>query len=72
MACRKMVKFIFFHTINGAEVKTLGKVTVTLSDEVEKKLRQFVTTKYPEKPYGKLSQVVEEALKNWLDEHSRQ
>jgi Arc/MetJ-type ribon-helix-helix transcriptional regulator len=48
----------------------LGKITVTLSNEIEKKLRQFVTAKYPEKPYGKLSRVVEEALKQWLEEHS--
>jgi len=44
----------------------MGKITITIHDEIEKKLRQFVTTNYPEKPYGKLSQVVEEALKEWL------
>jgi len=44
----------------------MGKITITLSDDIEKKLRQFVTAKYPEKPYGKLSEVVEEALKDWL------
>jgi len=46
----------------------MGKITVTLNDAVEKKLRQFVTTKYPEKPYGKLSEVVEESLKRFLKE----
>ena len=44
----------------------MGKITITLTDEVETKLRKYVTTKYPEKPYGKLSQVVEEALNEWL------
>jgi Arc/MetJ-type ribon-helix-helix transcriptional regulator len=46
----------------------MGKITVTLSDEVEKKLRHFVTAKYPEKPYGKLSEVVEESLRRFLKE----
>lgn len=46
----------------------MGKITVTLSDEIEKKLRYFVTTKYPEKPYGKLSEVVEESIKRFLKE----
>ena len=44
----------------------MGKITINLNDEVEKKLRQHVTTNYPEKPYGKLSYVVEEALKEWF------
>jgi len=44
----------------------MGKITVTLDDEVEKKLRAFVTSKYPEKPFGKLSQIVNEAVKEYL------
>ena len=49
----------------------MGKITVTLSNEVEMKLRRFVTTKYPEKPYGKLSEVVEESLKRILKEENQ-
>jgi len=44
----------------------MGKITISLSDDVEKRLREHVTKTYPEKPFGKLSQVVEEALKEWL------
>ena len=44
----------------------MAKITINLTDETESKLRKYVTTKYPEKPYGKLSLIVEEALKEWL------
>jgi len=44
----------------------MGKITISLSDETEKKLRKFVTSKYPEQPYGKLSEVIETATKEWL------
>ncbi|MCJ7759797.1 ribbon-helix-helix domain-containing protein [Candidatus Bathyarchaeota archaeon] len=47
----------------------MGKITVVLSDDVEKELRKHVTAKYPERPYGKLSEVVEEALREWLKRH---
>lgn len=45
----------------------MGKITVKLTDETESKLRKYVTTNFPEKPYGKLSLIVEEALKKWLN-----
>ena len=44
----------------------MGKITVKLTDLTESKLRKYVTSHYPEKPYGKLSFIVEEALKEWL------
>ena len=44
----------------------MAKITIKLTDETESNLRKYVTTHYPEKPYGKLSLVVEEALKEWL------
>lgn len=44
----------------------MAKITINLTDETESNLRKYVTTNYPEKPYGKLSLVVEEALKEWL------
>jgi len=50
-------------------LEALGKITITLSDETERKLRQFVTAKNPGKPYGKLSEVIEEALRDWLYLH---
>jgi len=51
----------------------MGKITVTLTDETEKKLRSFVKSKYPIQKVGKLSEVVETSLKEYLekqkDEH---
>jgi len=44
----------------------MAKITINLTDETESKLRKYVTSNYPEKPYGKLSYVIEEALKEWL------
>jgi len=43
----------------------VGKITVTLSDELEKKLRDYVKTRYANKK-GALSIIVEEAVKKWL------
>ena len=49
------------------KVTFVGKITVTLRDATERRLREYVTTHYPEKPYGKLSLVVEESVKEYLD-----
>lgn len=43
----------------------LGKITVTLSEELEKRLRDHVKTNYADKK-GALSIVVEKALASWL------
>lgn len=43
----------------------MGKIIVTLTDDVENKLRKIVRTKYGNKK-GALSIIVEEALKNYL------
>jgi hypothetical protein len=45
----------------------MGKITVTLSDQTEKQLRTYVTQKYPEQPFGKLSEIVEKALTEFLE-----
>jgi len=44
----------------------MGKITVTLIDEVEKQLRQYVTTNYPEQPFGKLSEIVNQAIMEFM------
>jgi len=49
----------------------MAKITITLTDKTEKQLRSYVTSKYPEKPFGKLSGVVEEALKQYLQGHAK-
>ena len=43
----------------------MGKIIVTLTDEIEKKLREEVRTRYGNKR-GALSIIVEEALKSYL------
>jgi len=43
----------------------VGKIIVTLTDQIEKRLRETVKTKYSNKR-GALSIIVEEALKNYL------
>jgi hypothetical protein len=43
----------------------MGKIIVTLTDDVEKRLRNAVRTKYGNKR-GAMSIIVEEALKNYF------
>jgi len=45
----------------------MGKIIVTLTDNVENKLRNIVKNKYGNKK-GALSIIVEEALKQYLSE----
>ena len=45
----------------------MGKITVSLSNETEKKLRSFVASRYPEKQLGKLSEVVEASVLDYLE-----
>ena len=45
----------------------MGKITVSLSDDTERRLREYVTSHYPLKPFGKLGDVVEKALKDMFD-----
>ncbi len=47
----------------------MGKVIVTLTNDVEKKLRQIIKTKYNDKK-GALSIVVEEALKDYISKQA--
>lgn len=44
----------------------MGKISVEISDEVEKMVRRYIAEHFWENPKGKLSQVVEQALKDWL------
>jgi hypothetical protein len=49
----------------------MGKITITLTAETEKKLRSFVTQKYPEQPLDKLSEVVETSVKEYLEKQKK-
>jgi Arc/MetJ-type ribon-helix-helix transcriptional regulator len=46
----------------------MGKITVTLSDDTERQLRRYVTQTYAEKPFGKISEIVEEAVRSFLSD----
>lgn len=50
----------------------MGRITVTLTDEIEKKLRSYVSLKYPERPFGKLNKVVEISVKEYLEKHENE
>jgi hypothetical protein len=45
----------------------MGKISVEVSDEIEKKIRKYIADRYWQNPFGKLSQIVEEALKMWIE-----
>jgi hypothetical protein len=44
----------------------MPKLTVIISQEAENQLREYVTKKYPRSPFGKLSKVVDLAIKEYL------
>lgn len=46
----------------------MGKMTIILSDEVEEQLRKYIAKKYPTETYGKISKIIEDALKQFLKE----
>jgi hypothetical protein len=48
----------------------MPKLTIMLTDETNKKLRDYVSKTYPQKTFGKISQVIEEALKQYLEKPS--
>jgi hypothetical protein len=45
----------------------MGKITISLTDETEKKLRAYVASKYPEHTFGELSEIVETSIKEYLE-----
>jgi len=50
----------------------MGKITVEISDEVERKVRRYIAQYFWENPKGKLSEIVETALKEWLSKVERE
>lgn len=49
------------------KVRDLGRLTIILDDELEKRLRGYIARNYAEETYGKISQVINEALRRFLD-----
>jgi hypothetical protein len=50
----------------------MGKITITLTAETEKKLRSFVAKKYPQQPSDKLGEVVETSVKEYLEKRENE
>ena len=48
----------------------MGKITISLSDKTEKSLRDYVALKYKKQPFGKLSEVVEKSIKEYLEKQN--
>jgi hypothetical protein len=44
----------------------MGKLSIEISDQVEEKVRRYIAENFWRNPKGKLSEIIEEALKDWL------
>jgi hypothetical protein len=45
----------------------MGKLTVSLTDETEKQLDSYLSSKYPKQKLDKLSEVIEISVKEYLE-----
>jgi len=50
----------------------MGKLTVIIDDELERRLRRYVTRMYPVKPFGKLSLIVSQAIEEYLNKQKKE
>jgi len=46
---------------------TMPKLNIILDEKLNKRVRKYLFDTYPDSQYGKLKNVVEEALKEYLD-----
>lgn len=44
-------------------------MTITLTDPTEKTLREYIAKKYPTEIYGKIGEVFDDAVKEYLQNH---
>jgi len=44
----------------------MGKLVIIIDDKLEEKLRRHISHKYPTETYGKIKQIIEEALTEYL------
>jgi hypothetical protein len=47
----------------------MGKLTLNLSDKLEETLRTYISKKYPQQTFGKISEITEKALAEYLENH---
>lgn len=45
----------------------MGRLTIILEDDLEKRLREYIARNYAEETYGKISQIINESLRRFLD-----
>lgn len=48
----------------------MKKITILLEDAVDQSLREYVSKTYPVQPYGKLSEVINAAVVEYLKSRS--
>jgi hypothetical protein len=48
----------------------MGRIIINLTGETEKKLRDYVTSKYQEQTVDKLSEIVEISVKEYLEKQN--
>lgn len=46
---------------------TMPKVTLIMDDELNKRTRKYINDTFPDSPYGRLKEVIEDALKEYLE-----
>jgi hypothetical protein len=44
----------------------MGKLVVIIDDKLEERLRRYIASKYPTETYGKIKQIIEQALTEYL------
>ena len=44
----------------------MGRINIMLSDETENNLRDYISKKYPRQTFGKISELIEQTLKEYL------
>jgi len=44
----------------------MGKIVVIIDDKLEERLRRYIASKYPTETYGKIKQIIEQALTEYL------
>lgn len=47
--------------------KAMPKITIELEDSLNRRVRKYIYENFPDSPYGKLKDVVEMALREFLD-----
>ncbi len=66
-SCNCLITEIIKCRITYFAPKPLGRLTIILEDDLEKRLREYIARNYAEETYGKISQIINESLRRFLD-----